>query len=72
MTAAPDVLAATPGRLRRLVADRGYAADGLQRDLRALGTKRVIPGRCCRKRCIRRGMRRYRDRWRIEAAVVAS
>lgn len=69
MTTAPDVLAATPGRLRRLVADRGYDADALRRDLRAMGTKPVIPGRRGRKRPIRHDKRRYRDRWRIEAAI---
>ena len=69
MTAAPDVLAALPGRLRRLVADRGYDADALRRELRSRGTKPVIPGRRCRKRAIRYDKRRYRDRWRIEAAI---
>lgn len=69
VTAAPDVLAAVPGSLRRLVADRGYDADALRRDLRASGTKPVIPGRRCRKRPIRHDKRRYRERWRIEAAI---
>ena len=69
MTAAPEVLAAVPGRLRRLVADRGYDADAFRRDLRAKGTKPVIPGRRCRKRPIRHDKRRYRDRWPIEAAI---
>ena len=69
MTAAPDVLAAVPGRLRRLVADRGYDANALRHALRAKGTKPVIPGRRCRKRAIRHDERRYRDRWRIEAAI---
>ena len=69
VTAAPDVLAAVPGRLRRLVADRGYDADALRRELRARSTKPVIPGRRCRKRAIRHDKTRYRDRWRIEAAI---
>jgi len=69
VTAAPDVLAATPGRLRRLVAGRGYDADALRDELRAKGTKPVISGRRCRKRPIRHDKRRYRDRWRIEAAI---
>ena len=69
MTAAPDVLAAVPGRLRRLVADRGYDADALKRALRSKDTRPVIPGRRCRKRAIRYDKRRYRDRWRIEAAI---
>lgn len=66
---APDVLAAVPGRLRRLVADRGYDADALRRALRAMRTIPIIPGRRCRKRAIRHDVRRYRDRWRIEAAI---
>ena len=69
VTAAPDVLAAVPGRLRRLVADRGYDADALRRGLRTKGTKPVIPGRRCRKRAIRYDKKLYRDRWRIEAAI---
>ena len=63
------MLAAAPGRLRRLVADRGYDADALRRELRASGTKPVIPGRRCRRRPIRHDERRYRERWRIEAAI---
>ncbi len=66
--AAPEVIAAAPGRLRRLLADRGYDADALRRDLRAAGTMPVIPGRRTRKRPIRHDNDRYRDRWRIEAA----
>jgi transposase len=65
---APEVIAAAPGRLRRLVADRGYDADALRRDLRSAGTLPVIPGRRTRKRPIRHDQRRYKDRWRIEAA----
>jgi transposase len=66
--AAPEVIAAAPGRLRRLVADRGYDADQLRRDLRSSGTTPVIPGRRTRKRQIRHDGNRYKDRWRIEAA----
>jgi transposase len=66
--AAPEVIAAAPGRLRRLVADRGYDADHLRRDLRSSGTTPVIPGRRTRKRQIRHDGNRYKDRWRIEAA----
>jgi transposase len=65
---APDVLAAAPGRLKRLVADRGYDADRLRRGLREAGTTPVIPGTRSRKRPVRYDKRRYRDRWRIEAA----
>lgn len=68
MKAAPDVLAAAPGRFRRLVADRGYDANRLRRDLKAGGTTPVIPSTRSRKRPIRHDERRYRDRWRIEAA----
>ncbi len=31
----PEVLAAAPGRLKRLIADKGYDADPLRRDLKA-------------------------------------
>ena len=65
---APELLARVPGRLRRLVADRGYDADELRRDLRSAGATPVIPGRRTRKRRIRYDKTRYRDRWRIEAA----
>jgi transposase len=68
LTVAPDVLAAAPGRLRRLIADKGYDADALRRDLRAAGTTPIIPGRRTRKRAIRHDRNRYKDRWRIEAA----
>jgi transposase len=65
---APELLARVPGRLRRLVADRGYDADDLRRDLRSAGATPVIPGRRTRKRTIRHDAKRYKDRWRIEAA----
>jgi transposase len=65
---APDVLAAAPGRLKRLVADRGYDANHLRRALKANGTTPVIPGTRSRKRPIGHDERRYRERWRIEAA----
>jgi transposase len=68
VTAAPHVIAAIPGRLKRLVADRGYDADALRRDLRAAGATPIIPGRRTRKRPIRHDASRYKDRWRIEAA----
>lgn len=66
--AAPAVLAAA-GRFRRLIADRGYDADGLRRALRDGGAQPVIPGRRSRKRAVRYDERRYRERWRIEATV---
>ena len=65
---APELLSRVPGRLRRLLADRGYDANDLRRDLRSNGTNPVIPGRCTRTRPIRHDLRRYEDRWRIEAA----
>ena len=68
MRTAPDVLAQAPGRLKRLVADRGFDANHLRRDLRSAGTVPVIPGRHSRKRPIRHDAVRYRDRWRIEAS----
>ena len=51
-----------------LIADRGYDANSLRLTLRSIGTIPVIPGRRSRKRPIRHDERRYRDRWRIEAA----
>jgi transposase len=66
--AAPVLLAAA-GRFKRLIADRGYDAADLRRALRHGGAQPVIPGRRSRKRPIRHDARRYRERWRIEAAV---
>jgi transposase len=68
ITAAPTLLAAA-GRFRRLIADRGYDADGLRRALRDNGAQPVIPGRRSRKRAVRYDRRHYRERWRIEATV---
>lgn len=65
--AAPAVLAAVPGRLKRLVADRGYDADALRNDLRSAGALPVIPGRRNRRRPVRHDPGRHKDRWRIEA-----
>jgi len=64
---APEVLAEAPGRIRRLIADKGYDADCLRADLREKGINPVIPGIRTRKRKIRHDKRRYRERWRIEA-----
>ena len=63
-----NALLEAAGPARRLIADRGYDANSLRCALRAEGTIPVIPGRCSRKRPIRHDVRRYRDRWRIEAA----
>lgn len=68
ITAAPTLLAAA-GRFRRLIADRGYDADGLRRALRDGDAEPVIPGRRSRKRPVRHDQRLYRERWRIEATV---
>jgi transposase len=65
---AVDELLAAAGPVRRLLADKGYDADPLRRDLRQAGTVPVIPGRINRKRIIQYDKKRYRDRWRIEAA----
>jgi transposase len=65
---APAVLAEAPGRLRRLIADKGYDADWLRADLREKGITPVIPGTRARKRTLRHDKRRYQERWRIEAA----
>ena len=66
--AAPAVLAAAGG-FTRVIADRGYDADSLRRDLRAGGHQPVIPGRVSRKRPVRHDRQAYRERWRVEAAV---
>jgi transposase len=62
------VIAAAPGRLKRLVADRAYDANSLRRDLKAACILPVIPGTRCRKRPVRYDPLQYRERWRIEAA----
>ena len=67
MKTAPAVLAAAPGRIRRLLADKGYDADWLRADLRRAAIVPVIPGTRSRKRPIRFDKRRYKDRWRAEA-----
>ncbi len=64
---APDVLVAAPGRIRRLLADKGYDADWLRTDLRKTGIVPVIPGTQSRKRPIQYDKLRYKDRWRAEA-----
>jgi transposase len=63
-----DDLIEAAGPVRRLIADRGYDANRLRHTLRSTGTIPVIPGRRSRRRPIRHDARRYRDRWRIEAA----
>lgn len=68
---APTLVAAA-GRCKRLIADRGYDADALRSCLRADQITPIIPGRRNRKRPILHDQRRYRDRWRIEAAFCRS
>ena len=64
---APDVLAEAPGRIRRLIADKGYDANWLRKNLRERNTTPIIPGTRSRKRKIRLDKKRYRERWRVEA-----
>jgi len=49
-------------------ADDLLSANALRKRLRADGVKPIIPGRINRKRTIRYDEKRYKDRWRIEAA----
>ena len=64
--AAPLIAAA--GRMKRLLADKGYDADALRKSLKAQGTQPVIPGRRNRKRAIHYDKERYKGRWLVEAA----
>ncbi len=63
-----DALLARCGPMKRLIADRGYDANALRKTLREAGCVPIIPGRRNRKTPIRHDRRRYRDRWRVEAA----
>jgi transposase len=65
--AAPALLQRA-GRMRYLLADKGYDADQLRRSLRDAGAVPVIPGRRHRKRTIRYDKGRYRGRHLIENA----
>ncbi len=56
------------GRVRCLIADKGYDANALRKRLRAEGAEAVIPGRSNRKVPIAYDKVRYKGRWRIEAA----
>jgi len=56
------------GRVRCLIADKGYDANALRRRLRTEGAQVVIPGRSNRKAPIDCDETRYKGRWRIEAA----
>jgi transposase len=56
------------GRMRCLLADKGYDADQLRRSLRDAGAVPVIPGRRSRKCAICYDKERYRGRHLIENA----
>lgn len=56
------------GRVRCLIADKGYDANALRKRLHAEGAEVVIPGRSNRKVAIAYDETRYKGRWRIEAA----
>ena len=66
--ATPEVIAAAQAA-SSLIADRGYDANHFRRELKAARTTPIIPGTRSRKRLTRHDERRYRDRWRIEAAI---
>ena len=53
--------------MKRVIADKGYDANRLRARIRAQGAIPVIPGRRNRKRPIPCDVRRYKDRWRVEA-----
>jgi len=53
------------GRVRCLIADKGYDANALRRRLHAEGADVVIPGRSNRKVPIDYDQVRYKGRWRI-------
>ncbi|WP_143051878.1 transposase, partial [Sphingomonas palmae] len=65
--AAPALLKQA-GRMRYLLADKGYDADRLRRSLRDAGGVPVISGRRSRKHTIRYDKDRYRGRHLIENA----
>jgi len=56
------------GRVRCLIADKGYDANALRKRMNADGAQVVIPGRSNRKVPIEYDATRYKGRWRIEAA----
>lgn len=65
--AAPALLERA-GRMRYLLADKGYDADRLRRSIRDVGALPVIPGRRNRKHTICYDKQRYRTRHLIENA----
>ncbi len=67
ITVAGDLIKAA-GHVQRLIADKGYDADSLRAQLKAVGTTPIIPGRKNRKKTIHYDKKRYKDRWMVEAA----
>ncbi len=65
--AAPALLERA-GRMRYLLADKGYDANRLRHSLRDAGAVPVIPGRRNQKRAIQYDKDRYRGRHLIEIA----
>jgi len=53
---------------RRLLADKGYDANAIRRELRQSGVIPIMPGRINRKRKIVYDKQRYRERHLIENA----
>jgi transposase len=66
LKALPLLLPNLPDATRHLIADKGYDADGLRKELRQRNIAPVIPGRANRKRKVRLDKRRYRERHLIE------
>ena len=67
VTAAPG-LHSCMARARYVLADKGYNADPLRRALRQAVAVPVNPGRSSRKRPVRYGRERYKDRHLVENA----
>jgi transposase len=63
-----DELIEAAGPIRRLIADRGYDANSLRFTLRSVGTIPFISRATVTQTTDPHDERRYRDRWRIEAA----
>jgi len=65
---AADLLLNRAEGARYIIADKGYDADAIRKELRSRGKVPVIPGRCNRKRGIAFDKARYRERHRVENA----
>ena len=70
VTLAEDVLQdrCTRKRIRRLIGDKAYDSDELDRRLAEKGTELIAPNRKNRKKQTQDGrpLRRYRRRWKVE------